>query len=298
LGDAITNNLPAIALVLAGFCLVIMVVMQAMVISNLRRRVDQLTGGAGEGTLEDVLIEHLESVHAMGQDLDELIARTAILESSARHHYARQGLVRFDSSMFPDTGGKQSFALALLDEADNGVVMSSLHSRTGTRLYAKAVVAGRTDASLSTEEEQAIEEALSQRPASPAAGRQKAAAAHEGLRVAATKPAAPAASQPSAPAPAKAPAPRPVEAAPRAAAPVAAPAPAPVRPDPAPVRPASPPAPVAVPMEDADEEPIQKPITRPVSSKGQSKGELPELDDDADVEKTGPRPGRHTGARP
>jgi hypothetical protein len=294
LADAISNNLPAIALVLAGFCLVIMVVMQALVISALRGRVDQLTGGAGEGTLEDVLIQHLESVHAMGQDLDEMIARTAILESAARHHYARQGLVRFDSSMFPDTGGKQSFALALLDEADNGIVMTSLHSRTGTRLYAKAVVAGRTDTSLSTEEQEAIEEAMSSsRPPAPAPARPRAAtAAQEGPRVAPARTAvgpAPgrtvAGQAAPAPTPTKVAPPTTVEAGPRVGAPVAAPAP-------------PRPAPAAAPAGDDEGEPVSKPVTRPASSKGQSKGELPALDDDPDTEKTGPRPGRHTGARP
>ncbi len=183
----LTNNLAAIALVLAGLCLVAMIVMQSMLMSAMRRRIDQLTGGAGEGNLEDVLIQHLESVHAMGQDLDELIARTAFLESSARHHFARQGLVRFNP--FPDTGGNQSFALALLDESDNGFIVSSLHSRTGTRIYAKSVVAGKTETTLSSEETQAIDEARSRRPARNAqtAARSRAAAAP---REAAPRPAA------------------------------------------------------------------------------------------------------------
>jgi hypothetical protein len=292
LGDAISSNLPAIALMLAGFVLVVIVVMQSMMISGLRRRVDQLTGGQGEGTLEDVLIQHLESVHAMGQDLDELIARTAILESSARRHYARQGLVRFNP--FPDTGGNQSFALALLDESNDGVIISSLHSRTGTRIYAKAVVAGKTDTNLSTEEAQAIDDAMSRRPAVPPQPRPKAAtSAREPARAAATRTpeSTPASAQPGAssvarPAPQRAAATRPEAptAASVPAAPVAAPVVAPVP---------------AAPADPEDEEPLQKPITRPTSSKGQSKGEVaPAAEDEADAERTGPRPGRSAGTRP
>jgi hypothetical protein len=290
LGDAIANNLPVIAMVLAGFCLVFMVVMQALVISNLRRRVDQLTGGAGEGTLEDVLIQHLESVHAMGQDLDELIARTAFLESSARHHYARHGLVRF--SPFRDTGGDQSFALALLDESNDGFVISSLHSRTGTRIYAKAVAAGKTDLSLSAEEQQAIEEAAARRSAAPAPARTRSSAA-EAARPAPRGVAAVASPQPIPAAPPERRVAPKADPAPRPAVPVAPAASAPIQSDPAPARPVS--APMAA--EDEQEEPIGKPVTRPASSKGQSKGELPEAEADGDAEKTGPRPGR-TGARP
>ena len=79
------------------------------------------------------------------------------------------GLVRFNP--FPDTGGNQSFALALLDESDDGFVVSSLHSRTGTRIYAKAVVGGKADTSLSTEENEAIDQARARRRFGPAPGR-------------------------------------------------------------------------------------------------------------------------------
>lgn len=67
---------------------------------------------------------------------------------------ARVGLVRFDA--FDDTGGGQSFALALLDEAGDGVVLSSLHSRQASRLYVKDIRRGVADAPLSTEEERAL----------------------------------------------------------------------------------------------------------------------------------------------
>ena len=78
--------------------------------------------------------------------------------------FARVGLVRFNP--FEDTGGNQSFALALTDVAGDGFVVSSLHSRTGTRVYAKAISDGRSDGALSQEESAALRLAL----AGPAAG--------------------------------------------------------------------------------------------------------------------------------
>jgi hypothetical protein len=156
----LSENLLVIVLVLAGLCLVGILLAQQFQLTRLKSRIDALTGGV-EGDLEAVLTEHIETVHAVARDLDELTARTAVMEAAARHHFSKQGLVRF--SPFQDTGGDQSFALALLDESDNGIVMSSLHSRTGTRIYAKAVSAGKTSASLSDEETQAIEEARTKR---------------------------------------------------------------------------------------------------------------------------------------
>ncbi|MGB9680719.1 MAG: DUF4446 family protein, partial [Minisyncoccia bacterium] len=68
------------------------------------------------------------------------------------------GLIRFNP--FADTGGNQSFALALLNNFNNGVVISSLHGREGTRIYAKPVIAGKSKYNLSTEEIKAIEKAI------------------------------------------------------------------------------------------------------------------------------------------
>jgi hypothetical protein len=153
--DSITSNLPAIALVLAGLGLTTMLVMQALQISHLRQRLDLLTRGVDGESLEGVLDAHLELVHQVSEDLDELSSRTSSLETTAEHHFARVGLVRFNP--FPDTGGNQSFALAMLDESDDGFIVSSLHSRTGTRLYAKAVAAGKADNTLSSEEAEAID---------------------------------------------------------------------------------------------------------------------------------------------
>jgi hypothetical protein len=66
--------------------------------------------------------------------------------------------VRFNP--FEDTGGNQSFALAILDAQGNGIVVSSLHSRTGTRFYGKAITGGRGETALSDEEAEALRLAL------------------------------------------------------------------------------------------------------------------------------------------
>jgi hypothetical protein len=70
---------------------------------------------------------------------------------------SRVGLVRFDA--FADAGGAQSFSLALLDPAADGVLLTSLHSRQVTRLYIKSIRAGRAEVPLSGEELAALQEA-------------------------------------------------------------------------------------------------------------------------------------------
>ena len=113
-------------------------------------------------SIDDPILDHLLASQMQRLDgvADELLAQGARLraiESTGRHAVQRVGLVRYNP--FEDTGGNQSFALALLDADANGVVLSSLHSRQATRVYLRTIVAGRCDAALSAEEAEALRQA-------------------------------------------------------------------------------------------------------------------------------------------
>jgi hypothetical protein len=144
------------------------VLVQARRVRRLGRRLDGITRSSEGRPLEAILDAHLDKVYAVAAELDELSARSAVLEANGRRAIQRVGLVRFNP--FEDTGGNQSFALALTDSGGDGFVVSSLHSRTGTRLYAKPVVAGRSDAALSAEEAEALRQALATPLGQPAGG--------------------------------------------------------------------------------------------------------------------------------
>ena len=87
--------------------------------------------------------------------IEELRHEYIKLEKQGLAHIQKIGLVRFNP--FKDTGGDQSFILALVDAENTGVVISSLHTRTGTRWYAKGVVAGKgVEYELSDDEQKAL----------------------------------------------------------------------------------------------------------------------------------------------
>jgi hypothetical protein len=137
--------------------LLVGVIVLARRTSRLGARLAALTRGEEGDSFEDVLEAHLERVHAMGRQLDAVTARTKALEDRAPRAFQRVGLVRYNT--FEDTGGNQSFALALLDANGDGWVLSSLHARATTRVYAKVVKGGKSDAALSDEETAAIRQA-------------------------------------------------------------------------------------------------------------------------------------------
>ena len=90
----------------------------------------------------------------MGESGGGCGGRTARVGASRRRACQRAGLVRYNP--FEETGGNQSFALALLDADDDGLIISSLHARSGTRIYARTLCGGRADGALSAEETEAL----------------------------------------------------------------------------------------------------------------------------------------------
>ena len=146
-----------VVLAVVVLLLLLLVLVQARRIGRLDARLRGLARGADGRSLEAVLESYLDKVDGVARDIGVVSARTTTLEAAGRKAFSRVGLVRFNP--FEETGGNQSFALALLDADGNGWVLSSLHARAGTRVYAKAVTGGRSDAALSDEEATAIRQA-------------------------------------------------------------------------------------------------------------------------------------------
>jgi hypothetical protein len=134
LGATINDNLEIVASGLAVLATVALigVAWLARRQAALQRRLDALTRGADGKSLEAVLERHLEQVHQVSRVAESLDVRTAILERDGRLAFQKVGLVRYNP--FEDTGGNQSFALALLDANDDGIIVSSLHARGSTRI--------------------------------------------------------------------------------------------------------------------------------------------------------------------
>jgi hypothetical protein len=151
--------------VVVVFALVLAVVGLIRRARKLGRRLESLTQGSDAQSLEGVLGGHMERVRQVVTDVNTVAARTAGLERDLQGSLGRVGLVRFNP-FEGDTGGNQSFALALLDGRGDGFVISSLHARAITRMYAKAITGGASEAALSEEESQALRQAL----AKPAPG--------------------------------------------------------------------------------------------------------------------------------
>ncbi len=107
------------------------------------------------------LDEAIRVVRFLQDSLDkehkDLLSRVGVIESELPKNIQKIGLVRYNP--FSDAGGDQSFALALLNEQNDGIVLSSLYGREMNRVYSKPIEKGTSKYQLSDEEKQAIQNA-------------------------------------------------------------------------------------------------------------------------------------------
>jgi hypothetical protein len=151
----------SVAVLLLGAAVIALAVWVALLQRSamaLRRRLRSVFARAGEEGLDEVLDRLLRDAERSGQRIDALTALHKDLDAVLRRAVQRVGVVRFNP--FHDAGGDQSFAIALLDAEGSGLVVSSLHGRTETRVFAKPVAGGRSRHTLSNEEQEAIDLAL------------------------------------------------------------------------------------------------------------------------------------------
>ena len=87
-----------------------------------------------------------------------LDTRLGSVELALRRALANRALVRYDA--YNEMSGRQSLSIALLDESQSGIVLSSIHHRDQARLYAKQVHNGQSELELSPEEAEALRLAL------------------------------------------------------------------------------------------------------------------------------------------
>lgn len=118
----------------------------------------KLGKGVRGGNLIKVLESVLESQKDFKKELDKFEKQTQDISLTMKNHIQKVGLTRFNP--FNETGGDQSFSLCLLDDNDHGFIISCLHTRDRTRVYAKPVKSGKSKYRLSDEEKKAISEAL------------------------------------------------------------------------------------------------------------------------------------------
>jgi len=100
----------------------------------------------------------LEKMQTLEVKFEQTTKELDALKQNMRYAITKVGITRFNP--FKEIGGDQSFSIALLNDHRNGVVMTSYYGRELNRIYAKSIRNGASEHELSTEEKNAISQAI------------------------------------------------------------------------------------------------------------------------------------------
>ena len=111
----------------------------------------------GNKSIEEVMNNYMKMVNNVNED-NKIIKENALnVERQLNMCIQNVGVVRYNA--FDDVGSELSFAIAMLDNEDNGFVINSIYGRTSSNVYAKTIENGTSKVTLSDEEIKAVNKA-------------------------------------------------------------------------------------------------------------------------------------------
>jgi hypothetical protein len=122
------------------------------------KKIDTLLEKGKIKDFKDIFLSQKEKNSDLEKDIKEAFLKIEELQKISEKTIQKTSVVRFNP--FNEMGGNQSFVIALLDDKNNGFVISSLFVKEGNRVYAKAIKQGKSDHLLSGEEQKAINKAI------------------------------------------------------------------------------------------------------------------------------------------
>lgn len=147
-------------LVLAcNFILLILYIFNVIYLKKMNRNYKKFMKKIGNGNnIEEILKNYINKVEDIDNKNKEIIRYCEKLEKEISICIKKVGMVRY--SAFKDTGSDLSFALALLNNNNDGVILNGIYSREMSNIYAKQVKNGKSNNKLSEEEAKALEIAV------------------------------------------------------------------------------------------------------------------------------------------
>ena len=151
----------AFLLVITGFMIVLLIGICLLLekFSSLNKKYKNFMVKLGNGkNLEEDLETYMYRVNKVEKQNAEIINQVELIDKDLRKCIQKIGIVRYNA--FKDVGSDLSFALALLDEQNNGIVLNGIYSRDMSNIYAKPIENGKSNYVVSEEEAQAIQKAM------------------------------------------------------------------------------------------------------------------------------------------
>ena len=157
--DFLETTTFAIISLIINIILIVMVIISYIRIRNINKNNTNFMKKLGDGkNIQEDLEKYIQRVINLEEGLSETNTYCKQLDGRIQECVQKIGVVRY--SAYKDSGSDLSFAVALLDEKNNGVVFNGIYSREMSNIYAKPIENGISKYSMTAEENQALLKAM------------------------------------------------------------------------------------------------------------------------------------------
>ena len=154
----IDSGIIIIILLILTIYLLIRNVNSNMRLSRLERRYKVFMKGSDAQSLEKVFVRKFAQIDRLYEAKDQHDHELLFIKKNLDKMFSKYGVEKYDA--FDDVGGKLSFAIALLDMNNTGFILNAIHSRDNCFFYIKEIVKGESYILLSSEEMDALRQAV------------------------------------------------------------------------------------------------------------------------------------------
>ena len=159
INNIIESNIFLIVVAVINLLLIILYVLNLIKLRKINKNYNIFMKKIGNGNnVDEMLKKYISKVEEVDERNEDIIKYCQRLDNEISLCIKKIGMIRY--SAFKDTGSDLSFALALLNDNNDGVLLNGIYSREMSNIYAKQIQAGKTNSKLSDEEKQALEIAL------------------------------------------------------------------------------------------------------------------------------------------
>lgn len=147
-----------IGLIIGVLVLLLINLISQIRISSIRKKYNKVVEGSEGLNLEELLIDINSEMDGLKDRLELFQGDLRTVNEKLSYSIQKKGMVRYNA--LEDLGSNQSYSIALLDQYNNGFILTSLYGRDFNASYLKPVTEGRAEYKLSSEEEMALNQAI------------------------------------------------------------------------------------------------------------------------------------------
>jgi hypothetical protein len=163
---AIVNFMTTNMFYIVGILGILVIIMYVIIINlfmnltYMKKRYKKMMAGVDGGNMERMLMGHIDEVKAVIEENKKLKEENKRIDALLKKSLTRVGIIRFRA--FDNMGSDLSYAAALLNSSNDGLIFSSIFGREESRSYVKPIRDGKSTYTLTEEEESALHDAMQQ----------------------------------------------------------------------------------------------------------------------------------------